>query len=90
MREIRKAYSNSTIGKKKTNESINKWKKKNKEKVKKTNRDYYQRNKDRILYNKKAREETECVLIFENDEKQVKKKINKDRRMCIVIDPKEK
>jgi len=90
MREKRLKYSCTAIGKRKTNEAINKWKKGNKRQIKEYNKKYYEDNKNRILYNKKAREETECILITENSEKPNKIKINKGREICIVIDPKRK
>ena len=50
------------------------------------NKEYYIKNKERILYNKKVigRRKTEEAKRID------KKKINKDRSVCIVIDPKRK
>jgi len=65
--------------------------KNNKDKKKERNKQYYLKNKERILYNKKCRETTECVMIFDDEPKKpTKKKINKDRQIYIKIDPKRK
>ena len=90
MRDKRNNYACSPVGRIKTQKAINKWKKKNKKQIKEYNKEYYIKNKERILYNKRAREETECVLITEDLEKTTKQKINKGRKLCIVIDPKRK
>lgn len=94
MRAMTRRYKSSAIGMVKQKKSEKKYKNNNKEKISNYNREYYIKNRDRILYNKKSREETECILISSNDkkydEKQVKKNINKDREKCIVINPKRK
>jgi predicted Fe-S protein YdhL (DUF1289 family) len=56
---------------------------------KNTTGQYYIKNKTRILYNKKCREETECVMIFdEKPQKPNVKKINKVRKVdTIIINP---
>ena len=64
----------------------NRWRRKNKETVKKYNADYYARHKERIM----SRRNTESILIIENGSK---KSINKSRRKTqkytddIVINP---
>lgn len=91
MRTMTKNYKTSSIGILKQKRAVNKWKRKNKNHIKDYNREYYIKNRDRILYNKKCREETECVLIKEDVEKTVQKKINKSRKVPIIkIDPKRK
>lgn len=84
MRDIRSRYVCTLKGKSVKEKSIQKWKKNNKKKVSDYNKEYYEKNKARILYNKKARK---CSLITE---KTSKRKINKGRQVCIVIDPKRK
>ena len=84
MRDKRIRYNCTPVGMVIQKKCIKKWKKNNRERVKDYNKEYYQKNKDRILYNKKARE---CSLITE---KTSQRKINKGRQVCIVIDPKRK
>lgn len=91
MRVFNKNYKTSTRGILKQRKYSRKWKIRNKEHVREYNKTYYVDNKDRILYNKKCRDETECILITETSEKQQQKKISKDRRVCIIeINPKRK
>jgi len=90
MKNIRDKYRKSTKGRIVQLKSINVWKKKNKKAIKEYNKEYYKRKKHIILYNKKARETTECVLIIENPKKNTNKKINKSRNICIEINPKRK
>ena len=70
--------------------SIDTWKKNNKDKIKKYNQEYYKRKKHIILYNKKAREETESILISETPKKTSKPKINKNRQIYIELNLKRK
>jgi hypothetical protein len=90
MRTYNKRYKRSSKGCSTQKNCVLKYKQNNKEKIKEYNRQYYIKNKARIMYNKKCREETECVMIFD-DEPRVKK-INKIRKVnpIIVIDPKGK
>jgi hypothetical protein len=92
MRLYNKKYKNSPKGSSIQKSCVLKYKTKNKEKIKEYNRQYYIKNKDIILYNKKCRETTECVMIF--DETPIEsniKNINKDRKLdVIVINPKRK
>ena len=92
MREYNKRYKKSSKGKIVQELSIKKYKKKKEDEIKEYNKQYYIENKQRILYNKKCRETTECVNIFDEDIKKTKKKsINKDREVdIIVINPKRK
>lgn len=91
MRAMTKNYKTSTRGMLKQKQSEKKWKKKNKRHIKDYNKSYYIENKERILYNKKCRETTECVLIPEMPKKTEQKKINKSVQMHIIkIDPKRK
>jgi hypothetical protein len=91
MREITKRYKTSSIGILKQEKAVKKWKKKNKKHIKEYNKDYYLKNKSRILYNKKCREDTECMLITEIPEKTKQRKINKSRKVYIIeINPKRK
>jgi len=79
-----KKYSNTPKGKVISEKSKKKWKRKNKKRTSEYNKKYYQKNKDRIAYNKKCRE----TLISEKSENIGKSKINKDR--LIKINPKRK
>lgn len=92
MRIITSNYKSSLKGSISQKKSVNKYKAKNVEKIKEYNKDYYIKNKARILYNKRCREDTECVMIFDEPEKKIrKKKINKDNKKYIIeIDPKRK
>jgi hypothetical protein len=91
MRAMTKNYKTSIRGMLKQKQSEKKWKRKNKKHIRDYNKDYYLKNRDRILYNKRCREETECVLIRETPKKTVQKKINKSRKISIIkIDPKRK
>jgi hypothetical protein len=91
MKEIRSRYDKTPKGVFLNKKSIDDWKRNNKEHIKEYNKQYYLKNKERILYNKKAREETECILITETPKKTVKEKINKSSDVCtIVINPKRK
>jgi hypothetical protein len=66
-----------------------KWKSKNRDHVQRYNRDYYQKNRERII----SRRNTESIIIIENPDK---KKINTSRRKTkkfkddIVINPQRK
>lgn len=91
MKEIRGRYNNTLKGIVLKKKSSKKWKKNNKEKIKEYNKQYYKKKKHIILYNKKARKETESVLIFENPKKNEQRKINKDRKEYdFEINPKRK
>lgn len=88
MRAYNKRYKSSQKGKGVQKACELRWRRKNKDKKKEINREYYIKNKARILYNKKAIKETECVLIFDEPKKADKIKINKSREVCtIIIDP---
>jgi len=89
MRKITKKYKSSQKGKLIQQKCNEKWKKNNKNAIKKYNKEYYKKKKHIILYNKKAKEETECILITENSKKCKQLKINKDRKIdSIKINPK--
>ena len=92
MRLFNKKYKNSPKGSSIQKACVEKYKSKNKDKIKEYNRQYYLKNKQRILYNKKCRETTECLMIFDDpQQKHDIKKINKSREVYkIVIDPKPK
>lgn len=92
MREYNKRYKKSPKGKSVQELSIKKYKKKKEDEIKEYNKQYYIKNRQRILYNKKCRETTESVNIFDEDIKKIKKKsINKSREVdIIVINPKRK
>lgn len=90
VREMNRAYRRTPEGRRRIQKCIRAYKERNKQAIKESNRQYYIKNKDRILYNKRAREETECILISENPKKTIPRKINKGRNVCIVIDPKGK
>ena len=89
MKLYNKRYRQSHRGIISQQKSDLKYKKNNKDKISEYNKQYYIKNRNRILYNKKCRETTECVMIFdEKPKKPVKKKINKGS--IIVINPKRK
>jgi hypothetical protein len=92
MRAYIRRYKKSPKGSFIQKNCVAKYKDRNKDKIKEYNKQYYIENKNRIIYNKKCREETECVMIFdESDKKPDIKKINKDRKLdTIVINPKRK
>ena len=81
MRKYTTSHKNSPKGKFIQKQAVKKYEKKNSRKE--YFKEYYIKNKERILYNKKCREETECILITENPKKTVKPKINKGREICI-------
>ena len=87
---INKRYRLSPIGRFYHKKSIDTWKKKNKFAIKEYNRKYYRKKKHIILYNKRAREETESVLIF--DELVMKNFVNPKtyKKKLITINPKRK
>lgn len=93
----RKVYAKQNpIGYMKTVKAVKRYKKRNKNKIKEYNKNYYQENKERIMYNLKCRKETECVMIFDDDlKKESKQKINKNRKITkkhkeIEINPQRK
>lgn len=86
MRSKTTAYKKSPIGRSIQKKCIEKYEKKNKKTRKEYFKEYYIKNKERILYNKRARE----TLIFEKEEKSVKPKINKSIEVYIEINPKRK
>jgi hypothetical protein len=92
MRFYTSGYKKSAKGKIVQKKSVNRYKRRTKDRIKEYNKQYYMDNKDRILYNKKCRETTECVMIFDEDvEKQDIKKINKSEKLDrIIINPKRK
>ncbi len=87
---LNKRYRTSPIGRIKHKKSVENWKKKNKIAIKEYNKAYYKKKRHIILYNKRAREETECVLIVEKLENGYHKKENKLSRLYIRINPKRK
>ena len=87
---LNKRYRTSPIGRIKHKKSVDNWKKKNKMAIKEYNKAYYRKKKHIILYNKKAREETESVLIFDNLENKLRSHPNKINRIHITINPKRK
>ena len=106
MKEFRRRYNETPKGQLLTKICIQKWKDTNKEHIKEYNKQYYLNNRERILYNKKCRETTECMFMTQkpknNKSRKPKnnklekskfsdnKKINKGREVCIVINPKRK
>ena len=87
---LNKKYRTSPIGRIKHKKSVENWKKKNKIAIREYNKTYYIKKRHIILYNKKAREETESVLILDNFENEPKLHSNKDNRVQITINPKRK
>jgi len=89
---LNKRYRTSPIGRIKHKKSVDNWKKKNKMAIKEYNQAYYRKKKHIILYNKRAREDTECVLIvgkFEAKAKARYKPLN-TTDYDITINPKRK
>ena len=76
------------MGRIKHKQSVDNWKKKNKIAIKEYNKAYYQKNKNIILYNKRAREDTESVVIVEKLGNRAKVQANKCDRFDITINPK--
>ena len=87
---LNKRYRTSPIGKIKHKKSVDKWKEKNKMAIKEYNKAYYRKKKHIILYNKRAREDTECVLIVGKFEDKAKARAIKHNRFDITINPKRK
>ena len=87
---LNRRYRTSPIGRIKHQKSVDNWKKKNKLAIKEYNKDYYRKKRHIILYNKRAREETESMLILDNFEKEPKLHSNKYNRVHITINPKRK
>ena len=80
----------SPIGRIKHKKTVDAWKRKNKSEISEYNKRYYIRKRHIILYNKKARLETESILIVDNfDERPIY--CNKSpNRQVIEINPKPK
>jgi hypothetical protein len=87
---LNKRYRSAPIGRIKHKKSVENWKKKNKMAIKEYNKCYYKKNKHIILYNKRAREDTECILIVGKFEDKAKVKAIKYNRFDITINPKRK
>ena len=91
MRKFTNGYKCTPRGRQKQHIASKKWRKNNKDVVNEYNRRYYLANKDRIIYNYKARKNTECILITEDSKKSNNFKINKGSAVCsIEINPKRK
>jgi len=69
---------------------VDTWKKNNKSAIKEYNKAYYRKKKHIILYNQKARRETESVLIFDKFDNRPLIKPNKPTMKIITINPKRK
>ena len=67
---------------------VHTWKKKNKTAIKEYNKVYYLKKRHIILYNKRARGETESVLIFDDLFMKNFVKPKTDNRKIITINPK--
>ena len=92
---LNKRYRTSPIGRIKHKKSVENWKKKNKIAIKEYNKAYYKKKRHIILYNKRAREDTECVLIVDKFESEpIIRPQNYKRRnsngISITINPKPK
>jgi len=87
---LNKRYRTSPIGRIKHKKSVDNWKKKNKKAIKEYNKAYYRKKKHIILYNKRAREDTECVLIVGKFEDTSKVHAIKSNKFDITINPKRK
>jgi hypothetical protein len=88
MRDFRSGYSCTLKGSKATKKAIEKWKKRNKSKVKEYNKEYYQKNKEKILFSRKIIKPTLITEKFENNSNP---NINKNREIYLIeINPKRK
>ena len=93
---LNRRYRTSPFGRIKHQKSVDNWKKRNKLAIKEYNKAYYRKKRHIILYNKRAREETECVLIVEKFESDPIirhhdcKRRNRNNEVTITIDPKPK
>jgi hypothetical protein len=87
---LNKRYRTSPIGRIKHKKSVDRWRKKNKMAIKEYNKAYYRKKKHIILYNKRAREDTESVLIVGKFEDKAKAQAIKSNRFDITINPKRK
>lgn len=90
MKEIRNKYKKTPKGIELQKKSVETYQQKNKQRLKEYYRKYYLANKKRILYNIKTKKETKSILIFENQKKTSKIKINKNRQIDTKINPKRK
>jgi hypothetical protein len=66
---INKRYRASPVGKIKHKKCVETWKKRNKPAIREYNKAYYTKKKHIILYNKKAKKETESILILDKLDK---------------------
>jgi len=87
---LNRNYRLSPLGRINHRKSVVKWKRNNKDAIRKYNKAYYKRKKHIILYNKKCREETESVLIFDDIENESNLTPSKDKITDIVINPRRK
>ena len=85
---INKRYRSSLIGRYHHKKMVHTWKKKNKTAIKEYNKVYYLKKRHIILYNKRARGETESVLIFDDLFMKNFVKPKTDNRKIITINPK--
>ena len=90
VRIINKRYRSSFIGRYHHKKSVDTWKKKNKSAIREYNKAYYLKKRHIILYNKKAREETESVMIFDDLVMKNFVKPKTYNRKIITINPKRK
>ena len=90
-KDLSKQYYTTLKGRINHRKRDSKWKKNNKDKIREYNKQYYKKKRHIILYNKKCRESTECILITEPPKKINKPKINKDRKEYIIkINPRKR
>jgi hypothetical protein len=66
---INKTYRTSPVGKIKHKKCVETWKKRNKAAIREYNKAYYLKKRHIILYNKKAKKETESILILDKLDK---------------------
>lgn len=83
MMEIRRSYECTPKGNIKRKRDSKKWRNNHKDHIKEYNEKYYQRHRNRILFNLCSKRSTECILIPEN----TRKNINRNR--LIHLNPQE-
>ena len=66
---INKRYRTSPVGRVKHKNCVETWKKRNKAEIREYNKAYYLKKRHIILYNKKAKKETERILILDELDK---------------------
>lgn len=90
IREINRKYRLTPMGRIKYRKSVYKWKRNNRSAIGVYNKAYYKRKKHIILYNKKARLETESIMIVDKFDDRPLYCNKPPNRQVIEINPKRK